>query len=102
MSYTSDFKGIKLDVQAVGFKPDTNMQERIEKMLERINKFADKIVYATFHLESKEAKTNEPKSLKVVLGIPGPDLIASDSGDNFMVLFKNVEEKLIRQIKDRK
>lgn len=99
MNYTENFEGIKLDVQAVDFTPEKMVEERIRKMLSYLKRFSSEIVYATIYLENKEGKSTEQKSVKVILGVPGPDIIASDRGDNFMALLANVENKLARQLK---
>lgn len=99
MNYTENFEGIKLDVQAVDFSPEKMVEERIRKMLSYLKRFSSEIVYVTIYLENKEGKSTEQKSVKVILGVPGPDIIASDRGDNFMVLLANVENKLVRQLK---
>lgn len=99
MNYTENFQGIKLDVQAVNFSPEQIVEERIRKMLSYLKRFSDEIVYASIYLENKQGKSTEQKSVKVILGVPGPDIIASDRGDNFMALLANVEDKLARQLK---
>ncbi len=99
MNYTENFQGIKLDVQAVNFSPEQIVEERIRKMLSYLKRFSDEIVYASIYLENKQGKSTEQKSVKVILGVPGPDIIASDRGDNFMALLANVENKLARQLK---
>lgn len=103
MNYTENFEGIKLDVQAVDFTPDKQVEERIRQMLSYLTRFSsDRIVYVDIYLEDKTGKTTEQKSVKVLLGVPGPDIMASDKGDNFMVLLASVEDKLVRQLKDSK
>lgn len=99
MIYTENYEGIKLDVQAVDFTPEKNVEERIHKMLSYLLRFTDKIVYAKIYLENKQGKATKQKSVKVQLGVPGPDVFASDSGDNFMALLASVEDKLTRQVK---
>lgn len=88
-----------MDLQAVDFTPDKNIEERIRKMLSYLSRFSDKIVYAAIYLENKQGKSTNQRSVKVQLGVPGPDIIASDRGENFMALLANVEDKLARQIK---
>lgn len=102
MNYTENFEGIKLDVQAVDFTPDKAVEERIRKMLSYLTRFSSgKIVYASIYLEDKKGKSTHQKSVKVRLGVPGPDIVATDSGDNFMALLANVESKLARQVKEK-
>lgn len=100
MNYTDNFEGIKLDVQAVDFTPEQKVEERIRKMLSYLTRFSSgKIVYASVFLEDKRAKSTNQKSVKVQLGVPGPDIIATDTGDDFMKLLASVQEKLARQLK---
>lgn len=99
MNYTENFEGIKLDVQSVDFTPEQKVEERIKKMLSYLKRFSNEIVYASIYLENKKDKSTEQKSVTVQLGVPGPDIVASDKGDDFMALLANVEEKLARQIK---
>lgn len=100
MNYSENFEGIKLDVQAVDFTPEKSVEERIRKMLSYLTRFSSgRIVYAAIYLENKEGKSTNQKSVKVQLGVPGPDIIASDTGDNFMALLASVEDKLARQLK---
>lgn len=100
MNYTENFEGIKLDVQAVDFTPEKTVEERIRKMLSYLTRFSSgKIVYASIYLEDKPGKSTNQRSVKVQLGVPGPDIIASDKGDNFMALLASVEDKLTRQLK---
>jgi len=99
MNYTENFEDIKLDVQAVDFTPEKMVEERIRKMISYLKRFSSEIVYVTIYLENKEGKSTEQKSVKAILGVPGPDIIASDTGDNFMELLANVEDKLAKQLK---
>lgn len=99
MNYTENFEGIKLDVQAVDFTPEKQVEERIRKMILYLKRFSNEIVYITIHLEIKGSKSTEQESAKVILGVPGPDIIATEKGDNFMALLTSIEQKLARQLK---
>ena len=100
MNYTENFEGISLDVQSVGFTPDARVEERIRKMLSYLTRFSSgKIVYAAIFLENKEDKSTKRKSVKVQLEVPGPDMIASDTGDDFVALIGSVEDMLARKLK---
>lgn|SRR5690554_7826693 len=98
MNYTEHFQGIKLDVQTVDHEPGKEVEERIRQMLSYLLRFTDKIIYANVYLRDKEGKSTEQKSVTIQLGVPGPDVVASDKGDNFMALLASVEEKLRRQL----
>ena len=101
MNYTENFNGIKLDVQAVDINISDNVQQEIRNMLERLQRHISEFNFVDVYFEDKSAKSTNPKTVSVRLGIPGNDAFASDSGDNFMALLKSVEEKLRRQLEKR-
>ena len=101
MNYTENFNGIKLDVQAVDINISDNVQQEIRNMLERLQRHISEFNFVDVYFEDKSAKSTDPKTVSVRLGIPGNDAFASDSGDNFMALLKSVEEKLRRQLEKR-
>lgn len=101
MNYTENFEGIKLDVQAVDITIGDNVQQEIRDMLLRLRRHISEVNWADVYLEEKSGKSTDKRTVSVRLGIPGNDAFASDSGDNFMALLKNVEEKLRRQLGKR-
>lgn len=101
MNYTENFEGIKLDVQAVDFDVAESVQERIRKMLSRLNRYFSGITHADIYLEDKAEKSTQQKKLSVRLGIAGNDPFASEYGDDFLALLADVEEKLRRQLEKR-
>jgi len=101
MNYTENFEGIKLDVQAVDITIGNNVQQEIRDMLVRLRRHISEFNWADVYLQEKSGKSTDKRTVSVRLGIPGHDAFASDSGDNFMALLKNVEEKLRRQLEKR-
>ncbi len=98
MSYTENFQGIKLDVQAVNVPTGVSIQHRIQELLTRMQKHYAGITHADIYLEDKPEKSVQAKSVRIRLGIPGKDAFASDTGDSFMALLSSVEDKLLRQL----
>lgn len=101
MSYTENYKSIKLDVQAVNMIIGETVKTEIRKILDHLSKYVSEINWAEFHFEDKSANSINAKYLGIRLGIPGKDVFASDSGDNFMALLAHVEEKLRRQLEKK-
>lgn len=101
MNYTENFDGIKLDVQAVDITISDNIQKEIRDMIVRLRRHISEVNWVDVYFEDKSGKSTDSKSVSVRFGIPGNDAFASDSGDNFMALLKNVEEKLRRQLEKR-
>jgi putative sigma-54 modulation protein len=101
MNYTENYDGIKIDVQAVDIDIDDNLQQSIRDVITRLRRHISDVNFVDVYITEKSEKSTDPKSVGIRFGIPGNDAYASDSGDNWMVLLKNVEEKLRRQLKKR-
>ena len=101
MNYTENFEGIKLDVQAVDITISDDVQQAIRDMIVRLRRHISEVNWVDVYLTEKSGKSTDPRTVNVRFGIPGTDAFASDSGDNWIVLLKNVEEKLRRQLEKR-
>lgn len=101
MNYTENFEGIKIDVQAVDITIDNDLQQRIRDVITRLRRHISDVNFVDVYITEKSEKSTNRKSVGIRFGIPGNDAYASDSGDNWMALLKNVEEKLRRQLKKR-
>jgi hypothetical protein len=58
--------------------------------------------WANVYFKQSIKQSTFPRKLIVRFGIPGPDLAASETGDNWKALLKSVEKKLVRQLNKRK
>jgi putative sigma-54 modulation protein len=101
MNYTENFDGIKLDVQAVDITIGDNLQQEIRDMIQRLRRHVSEVNWVDVYFNERSGKSTEQRSVSVRFGVPGNDAFASDSGDNFMALLKNVEEKLRRQLEKK-
>ena len=102
MNYTENFKGIKLDIQAVDITITDDLQQSIRDMIGRLKRHTSDINFVDVYFTDKSEKSTHPKTVSIRFGIPGNDAFASDSGDNWMALLKSVEEKLRRQLEKAK
>jgi len=102
MNYTENFDGIKMDVQAVDITIDNQLQQSIRDAVTRLRRHISDVNFVDVYITEKSEKSTAPRSLGIRFGIPGNDAYASDSGDNWLALLKNVEEKLRRQLRKRK
>ncbi|MGB1040894.1 MAG: HPF/RaiA family ribosome-associated protein [Flavobacteriales bacterium] len=98
MNYTENFEGIKIDVQAVDVPVGVTLQNEIRALISRLKKHARKIDFVDVYLTHKEGKSTESKKVGIRFGIPGNDPYASEQGEDWMKLMKNVEEKLRKQL----
>ncbi|GAB1445694.1 MAG: HPF/RaiA family ribosome-associated protein [Cyclobacteriaceae bacterium] len=101
MNYTENFEGIKLDVQAVDITISNDLQQGIRDTINRLKRHTSDVNFVDVYFTDKSEKSTDPKTVGMRFGIPGNDAFASDSGDNWMELLKNVEEKLRRQLEKR-
>ncbi len=98
MNYTESFEGIKLDVQAGDIDISENIQQEIRVAIGRLKRHVAQVNFVDIYFTDKSEKTTDAKKVGIRFGIPGNDAYASDSGDNWMELLKNVEEKLRGQL----
>lgn len=101
MNYTENFEGIKLDVQAGDIDVSDKLQEEIRAAIGRLKRHISEVNFVDVYFTDKREKTTDAKKVGIRFGIPGNDAYASDSGDNWMELLKNVEEKLRKQLQKR-
>jgi putative sigma-54 modulation protein len=83
-----------MDVQAVDINISKTLHQRIREMIVRLRRHISEINWIDIYLKREIAYSTANRTLSVRVGIPGNDVFASDSGNNWMTLLKNVEEKL--------
>lgn len=101
MNYTENYEGIKIDVQAVDITIQDELQQRIRDMISKLRRYVSEINWTDVHLNIERGQSTNTKNLNVRLGIPGADVFASDSGEEWLPLMKSVEEKLRRQLEKK-
>ena len=101
MNYTENFEGIKIDVQAVDITISDDIQQEIRDAIVRLKRHISQVNFVDVYFTNKSEKSTDAKNVGIRVGIPGNDAYASDSGDNWMELLKNVEEKLRRQLQKK-
>ena len=101
MNYTENYQGIKVDVQAVDINIHDDVQQEVRNAIDKLQRHATKInwVDVYFNVEANQPTNN--KSVSIRVGIPGPDVFASDTGEHWLPLLKSVEEKLRRQLQKK-
>jgi ribosomal subunit interface protein len=102
MNSTQIPKGIVIDIQAVDMTINEQLQRQIFQMLEKLQKYFARISWADFYMRQSPKRTTSPRTIKVRLGIPGPDIFVSDSGKSWRSLMTRVEQKIMKQLQKRK
>lgn len=99
MNSTESFEGIKLDIQAGDITIPNDLQQSIRDTISRLKRHISDVNFVDVYFTDKKGKSTDAKTVGIRFGIPGTDVFASDSGDNWMELLKNVEDKLRPQLK---
>lgn len=101
MNYTENYNGVKIDVQSPNVDINEAVQAEIRTTIDKLSKFAHNINAADFYFK-EEGHSNSPhNSVGVRLGIPGPDVFAEETGDNWVTLIKSVTDKLVKQLEKK-
>jgi putative sigma-54 modulation protein len=101
MIYNESFEGIKLDIQTVDLTVSDEIQQNIRTMIKRLQRHISEINWVDIYFKKESGQSTDIRTVSFRLGIPGNDAFATDSGDQWIVLLKNVEQKLRRQLRKR-
>lgn len=102
MKYSENLSGIQLNVEGPHVDLSDQVKDSIRKSLDRLGRHYSQVCRADVFLKDKEGKSTNRKEVSIRLSIPGNDAYASETGDNFMALLSQVEEKLRRQLEKGK
>src|SRR5688572_12965260 len=101
MNYTENYQGIKIDVQAVDITIPDDVQQEVRNTIDKLQRHATKINWVDVYFTIEANRTTNIRCVSMRVGIPGPDVFASETGDHWIPLLKSVEEKLRRQLEKK-
>jgi putative sigma-54 modulation protein len=93
---------MKVTVQTPNFAADVKLIDFIEKKLNKLEQFYDKIVFADVFLKVQKTSEKENKIVEILLSIPGDDLMVKKEARTFEVGIDECVQSLERQLKKRK
>lgn len=93
---------MKVNVQTPGFDADIKLIDFIEKKLEKLELFYDKIIFADVFLKLENTSNPENKVVEVLLSIPKGDLMVKKECKRFEIGIDECVHSLERQLKKRK
>lgn len=93
---------MKVNVQSVNFNIDKSLVDFIEKKVNSLEKYYDKIVDADVFLKVQQTSDKENKSVDVKLNIPGNDLVVKKQSKTFEEGVMLATESLKRQLLKKK
>ena len=74
---------MKITIQTAGVTPHEPLKERIEKKLEKLETFYDKIVEATVYLKVENSTEKLNKTTELVIKVPGDDIVVKKTCATF-------------------
>lgn len=92
---------MKLNIQSIHFDADAKLLDFVQKKLDKLDTFYDKIVEGDVSLKLQNTDANN-KVVQVKLSIPGNDLIIKEEGTSFEEATDKAYESLKRQLTKHK
>lgn len=74
---------MKITIQTAGVTPHEPLKERIEKKLEKLETFYDKIVEATVYLKVENTAEKLNKTTELIIKVPGDDIVVKKTCATF-------------------
>ncbi|MBO7284493.1 MAG: ribosome-associated translation inhibitor RaiA [Paludibacteraceae bacterium] len=71
---------MKINVQSIKFDADQKLLDFIDKKVGKLSKFFDNIISCDVNLT---LQPDHKKSVKIILGIPGDDIVIERTADTF-------------------
>ena len=93
---------MKINVQTPNFVADEKLIVFIEKKLEKLEQFYDKIIFADVFLKVQKTSEKENKQVEILLSVPGDDLIVKKEAKSFEEAADDCAQVLERLLKKRK
>ncbi|MBT8261742.1 MAG: ribosome-associated translation inhibitor RaiA [Bacteroidia bacterium] len=93
---------MKVTVQAPNFAADEKLIMFIERKLNKLEQFYDRIIFADVFLKVQKTREKENKSVEILLTVPGGDLIVKKEARTFEAGTDECMQSLERQLKKRK
>lgn len=93
---------VPVKVQSIHFDADKKLLAFIQKRMDKLTQFYDKIEGAEVFLKLQKTSSDENKIAEIKLNIPGNDLFAKKQSKTFEEAVDSVSEALLKQIKKHK
>lgn len=74
---------MKINVQAIGLTPHQPLEEYLDKKLNKLDTFYDKILEAQVFLKVENTSEKENKTVEVILSVPGDDIVVKKTSLSF-------------------
>ncbi|MFC2449847.1 MAG: ribosome hibernation-promoting factor, HPF/YfiA family [Flavobacteriaceae bacterium] len=95
---------MKITVHSIGLTPHEPLQEFLEKKLNKLDTFYDKIQACEVFLKVENSNSKENKTAEIILNIPGDDIVVKKTAASFeesIDLCVDVAKKLLIKKKEK-
>ena len=95
---------MKITVHSIGLTPHEPLQEFLEKKLNKLDTFYDKIQACEVFLKIENSNSKENKTAEIILNIPGDDIVVKKTAASFeesIDLCVDVAKKLLIKKKEK-
>ena len=74
---------MKISVQSIGLTPHAPLEDHIEKKLNKLENYYDKIIETNVFLKVENKSDKENKTVEITLGVPGDDIVVKKTTSSF-------------------
>ena len=74
---------MKITIQTAGVTPHEPLKERIEKKINKLETFYDKIVEVSVHLKIENTSEKANKTTDLIVKVPGDDVVVKKTSATF-------------------
>ncbi|MDT0642998.1 ribosome-associated translation inhibitor RaiA [Zunongwangia sp. F363] len=93
---------MKVNVQSVNFNADRKLVDFIQRRLDKLENYYDKIIYADVYLKVQNTSGKENKITEILLSVPGGDVMVKKTCKKFEECVDECVASLQRQLIKRK
>ena len=93
---------MKVNVQSVNFNADQKLIDFIQRKLDRLENYYDKVIYADVFLKVQNTSGKDNKITEILLSIPGGDIMVKKTCKKFEECVDECTSSLQRQLIKRK
>ncbi|MBE7639869.1 MULTISPECIES: ribosome hibernation-promoting factor, HPF/YfiA family [Salegentibacter] len=93
---------MKVNVQSVNFNADQKLIDFIQRKLDRLENYYDKVIYADVFLKVQNTSAKDNKVTEILLSVPGDDIMVKKTCKKFEECVDECVSSLQRQLIKRK
>ena len=93
---------MKVNTQSVNFTADKKLLDFIQRRMDKLDQFFDKVICADVYLKVENTSEKENKTFEVKLSVPGDEFVVKKQGKSFEEGADSAAQSLERLLKKRK